>query len=806
MSEIMVPWLPSANHFRVICRLGVQRNDTVGDDDSIPNLMTQGGTVEIKANVTKFRYTESDGRKRIVFMPNDEPYRIQVGSGELFDVDGNMYVNLLDTTSPGVDPQGFSYKATVRPTVGEPFTVDIPGSVPSGVFDLADEVEVAASTGTPTINMRVTELERVVSEGLPSGGTVSWDYITGKPTFGTAAATDSTAYATAAQGVLAEATLAAAIPKTLVDAKGDLLAGTGDDVISRLAVGTNGALLMADSNAASGLSYQSPSPLLVNLLANSDFSNGTTGWTAPFSGSVSNVGNALVNTANDGVTVFYVNGALAVSAIAGHVYYGRAVVTPFRSHAPLFAIGGWYPSASVTASAGVATAVSFRTTAVSVSSHLALYANGGVATGQSAGSQTTFDNVVCIDLTACFGAGKEPSKAEMDAIMETWGGWFAKETPKLLPSYDWLKRTQNASTNLVQNGDFSNGTTGWGSVNGTIGAASGALVITGDGTGTTPAANATPQNFPSGDKWYCAASVRVTNASATTMRTRFIAGYLDVDQASPVSGTWYAQSGTLTIASSITAAAIVVTATYADAATSSGKSQEVKNPLVINLTKIFGAGLEPTKTEMDVLLSRYPNSWFNGTVNDLQRFYNPLNRVGKGSPYNVVTPRQKGETWTDLDQTNGAYKWLATGTMTTSWVVVDGDTGWRDVSSLLTTGWVLHSGSIGMMRLRRIGNVVYRAIFIDVSATAEFIGATRAAKRTVMVDPSGFGASLAYGQIGSLQLNNYMTGMVIRSASSSAVEVVTDGGGNWAAGDVLGGNISHITESPWPTTLPGTPA
>ena len=33
----------------------------------------------------------------------------------------------------------------------------------------------------------------------------------------------------------------------------------------------------------------------------------------------------------------------------------------------------------------------------------------------------------------------------------------------------------------------------------------------------------------------------------------------------------------------------------------------------LNLTQIFGAGNEPTKEEMDKLLSVYPNSWFNGT-------------------------------------------------------------------------------------------------------------------------------------------------------------------------------------------------
>jgi hypothetical protein len=42
---------------------------------------------------------------------------------------------------------------------------------------------------------------------------------------------------------------------TAIDAKGDLVAGTGADAFSRLAVGTNGQVLTADSTAATGLAW-----------------------------------------------------------------------------------------------------------------------------------------------------------------------------------------------------------------------------------------------------------------------------------------------------------------------------------------------------------------------------------------------------------------------------------------------------------------------------------------------------------------------------------------------------------------------
>jgi hypothetical protein len=47
----------------------------------------------------------------------------------------------------------------------------------------------------------------------------------------------------------------AAIPNSLVDAKGDLLTATADNTPARLAVGTNGQVLTADSTAATGLKW-----------------------------------------------------------------------------------------------------------------------------------------------------------------------------------------------------------------------------------------------------------------------------------------------------------------------------------------------------------------------------------------------------------------------------------------------------------------------------------------------------------------------------------------------------------------------
>ena len=51
---------------------------------------------------------------------------------------------------------------------------------------------------------------------------------------------------------------------TTIDAKGDLIVGTGADTFGRLAVGTNGHTLVADSSTSTGLAYSAGIPVVLN--------------------------------------------------------------------------------------------------------------------------------------------------------------------------------------------------------------------------------------------------------------------------------------------------------------------------------------------------------------------------------------------------------------------------------------------------------------------------------------------------------------------------------------------------------------
>lgn len=102
-------------------------------------------------------------------------------------------------------------------------------------------------------------------------------------------------------------------------------------------------------------------------------------------------------------------------ATVGHVYYIRYDIKPFRTHAARARIGGAAAN-STTATAGAwSTGVSFRLTAISTAS-LDIFMNADSTTGLTSGVVTEFDNLMVIDLTATYGSGREPSKAEMDTV------------------------------------------------------------------------------------------------------------------------------------------------------------------------------------------------------------------------------------------------------------------------------------------------------------------------------------------------------------------------------------------------------
>ena len=68
-----------------------------------------------------------------------------------------------------------------------------------------------------------------------------------------------------------DTTMATMTPKSIVDAKGDLIAASAADTPARLAVGNNGETLVADSSTSTGLRYQGSIAAGKNFIINGNF-------------------------------------------------------------------------------------------------------------------------------------------------------------------------------------------------------------------------------------------------------------------------------------------------------------------------------------------------------------------------------------------------------------------------------------------------------------------------------------------------------------------------------------------------------
>lgn len=71
----------------------------------------------------------------------------------------------------------------------------------------------------------------------------------------------------------------AGIAKTIVDAKGDIIVATAADTVSRLAVGANDTVLVADSTQATGVKWATPSSGGMTLISTTTFNNTVTTYT-----------------------------------------------------------------------------------------------------------------------------------------------------------------------------------------------------------------------------------------------------------------------------------------------------------------------------------------------------------------------------------------------------------------------------------------------------------------------------------------------------------------------------------------------
>lgn len=161
--------------------------------------------------------------------------------------------------------------------------------------------------------------------------------------------------------------------------------------------------------------------------------------------------------------------------------------------------------------------------------------------------------------------------------------------------------------------------------------------------------------------------------------------------------------------------------------------------------------------------------------------FSPTTR-GAGSPEGKVAA-PVGSIYTDSAATNGAIRWIKTsGTGTTGWKVEYGDTGWRDITPESITS--------GAMLIRRVGNTVMLSLRAIVF-TYQSLGRL----------PSGFYSPNVFLPAKPITADEFTLYVFADNNGYTSYQTTTPGDPS-----AMIGSATYITDSAWPTTLPGTPA
>jgi len=165
----------------------------------------------------------------------------------------SSYPAALDTLP--TDLEGRDRSDTGEPKAGEPegegFHAGLHNDVDSAMMQVQGTLGTNPQGASATVAARISAAE---------AATTLRELLSNKDTDGTLAANSNTKYPTqkAVKNYVDTAT-GLLIPKSLVDAKGDLLAGTADNTVARVAVGSDGQVLTADSAQSAGVKWATPS-------------------------------------------------------------------------------------------------------------------------------------------------------------------------------------------------------------------------------------------------------------------------------------------------------------------------------------------------------------------------------------------------------------------------------------------------------------------------------------------------------------------------------------------------------------------
>lgn len=125
-----------------------------------------------------------------------------------------------------------------------------------------------------------------------------------------------------------------ALPASLVDAKGDLIAASADNTPARLPVGAEGDVLTVRGSASSGLAWAQPQPRNLLTVNQSSVETDTTGWANYFNASVSRstaqaasgTASLLITATGSTPSASTLSGTSGVPVVPGRLYTAHAAV------------------------------------------------------------------------------------------------------------------------------------------------------------------------------------------------------------------------------------------------------------------------------------------------------------------------------------------------------------------------------------------------------------------------------------------------------------------------------------------------
>ena len=166
--------------------------------------------------------------------------------------------------------------------------------------------------------------------------------------------------------------------------------------------------------------------------------------------------------------------------------------------------------------------------------------------------------------------------------------------------------------------------------------------------------------------------------------------------------------------------------------------------------------------------------------------FSPITK-GSGSPEGKVAA-PVGSVYTDTAATTGAIRWIKTsGTGSSGWKVEYGDTGWRDITSLIPE---VTSGTVRVMRNNGMAYLSFSST--KFTTTSSGLNLSRMIPQGFRIDDGGF-TYFPFSQDVSPQPTTLRIDRYGHVYLYNVKDTTVSGMFSWPA-------------STWPTSLPGIPA